>query len=372
MWRLPTPEFKVLVYGPDLPASGLPARAHFEPGVLVIQGHGRWFTVQVGQISLKTGGFNGCQWLIAWDAPHGPMTALLQGDDTVDVFIRVAPPEIARSLARVRRAQACRAWKFKLAVTVLGLVFLLPVVALVLFWTFSGSFSQWAAEQVSPEQEVRLGQLAFEQLRPSLKLIEDGPAHDAVERVGVRLTAGSSPFRYQFHLARDVQINAFALPGGQVVVNSGLIQATADAQELAGVLAHEISHVERRHTLRNLIHDLGWRAVLGVAMGDFSGGIWGDMAEELIQLEYNRDLELEADRAAVALMRGTGLPPDGLVRFFERIQGEGQALPALFSTHPTSQERLAAQRELIGGLGAYPHLALDIDWARVKRDLARN
>jgi Zn-dependent protease with chaperone function len=369
MWRLPTPEFKVLVYGPDLPASGLHARAHFEPGVLVIQGQSRWFTVQVSQIGLKTGGYDGCQWLIAWESPHGPMTALLQGDDTVDAFIRVVPPEIAQSLARVRKAHARRKWKFKLAAALLGLVFLLPVVALALFWIFADSFSQWAAEHVTAEQEVRLGELAFEQLRPRLKLIEDGTAHDMVERVGVRLTAGGSQFRYQFHLARDAQVNAFALPGGQVVVNSGLLMATADAQELAGVLAHEISHVEQRHTLRNLIHGLGWRALLGVALGDFTGGVWGDMAEELVRLDYSRDLELEADRGGVELLRDTGLPADGLARFLARTQASSP--PALFSTHPSSAERLAALKAFVEEMGAYPNQTLDIDWGRVKRDLAR-
>lgn len=371
MWRLPTPEFKVLVFGPGLPASGLPARTHFEPGVLVVQGPGHWFTVRLGQISLKTGGFDGCQWLIAWESPHGAMTALLQGDDTVDIFIRVAPPEIAQSLARVRQARARRAWKFKLAAALLGLVFLLPVVALLLLWIFADAFSQWAAEQVSPEQEIRLGELAFRQMQPGLRLIETGPAQDAVERIGVRLTAGGSQFRYQFHLARDAQVNAFALPGGQVVVNSGLIQATADAEELAGVLAHEISHVEQRHTLRGLIHGLGWRALLGVALGDFSGGLWGGMAEQLVRLNYSRDMELEADRSGVELLRDTGLPADGLARFLSRAQDQGEAARAWLSTHPTSQERLAALRKSTGGLGLYPNQALSIDWARVKRDLAR-
>lgn len=372
MHRLPVPEFKVLVYGPDLPASGLSARAHFEPGVLVVQGHGRWYTVRVGQLGLRTGGYNGCQWLIAWTSPHGPMTALLQGDDTVDVFIRVAPPEVAESLSRVRKAHACSRRRFRLAVTLLGLVCLLPLAALILFWIFADGFSRWAAGQIGPEQAVRLGDMAFEQLRPGLKLIEDGPAHDAVERVGVRLTAGGSQYRYRFHVARDPEVNAYALPGGQVVVNTGLIQATADAQELAGVLAHEISHVERRHTLRNLIHGLGWRAVLGVALGDFSGGVWGGMAEELVRLGYSRDLELEADRAGVELLRDTGLPADGLGRFLARTQEKAGAPPALLSTHPAGQERLAALKETVGGLGAYPNQALDIDWAGVKRDLARN
>lgn len=371
MWRLPTPEFKVLLYGADMPAAGLRARAHFEPGVLVFQGKGHWFTVQASSISLKTGGYDGQQWLIAWISPSGPMTAMLQGDNTVDIFIKVAPPEVSQQLRRVRKAHAHRERKFKLGVALLGLVLLLPLLMLGVFWIYAAEFSEWATDQISIRQEVRLGEQAFAQLRPSLKLTEEGAAHDTLELIGVRLTGGGNAYRYRFHLAEDSQVNALALPGGHIVVFTGLIRAVASADELAGVLAHEISHVERRHALRNMIHGLGWRAVLGVALWDFSGGVWGNMARELGALSYSRDLEFEADREGVKLLRRAGLPAEGMARLLERLDRKGQSKPTLLSSHPGGPERQAALDDLVGGLGYYPSQPLDIDWNWVKRDLAR-
>lgn len=371
MWRLPIPEFKVLVYGAGLPSAGLRARAHFEPGVLVIEGKGHWYTVPADGIALKTGGYDGRQWMIGWNGPSGPMTALLQGDDTVDIFIRVAPPEVSAGLRSVRQESSLRERRFRVAMAVLAFLALSPLFALGLYWMFADGLSRWAADQIGVQQEVRLGEMAFGQVRRSLKLVEEGEAHDAVELIGVRLTAGTGRYRYAFHVARDPQVNAFALPGGHIVVFTGLIQATESAEELAGVLAHEISHVERRHALRSLIHGLGWRAVLGVALWDFTGAIWGDMAGELARLSYSRELELEADREGVNLLRRTGLPAGGMARFFGRLEARGEAPPALLSTHPTDLERQSALTELVGGLGDYPSQPIAIDWDRVKRDIAR-
>lgn len=371
MWRLPTPEFKVLLYGPGLPPAGIKARAHFEPGILVVQGKGHWFTVQSQSIALKTGGYDGRQWLISWHSPSGPMTAMLQGEDTVDIFIKHAPAEISPELKRVRKAHARHGWLFRLGMSMLAFFLLAPLIALGVFWIYADNLSQWAAEKISIEQEIRMGDLAFAQMKPSLKLVDDGAALEAVELIGVRLTAGGQNYRYRFHTALDPQMNAFALPGGHVVVFTGLLGNAESAEELAGVLAHEISHVELRHTLRNMIHGLGWRAVLGIVLGDFSGGIWGGMARELGGLSYSRDLEREADFEGAQLLRRTGVPAGDMVHLYERMAKMNGSPPAMLSTHPTGLERMTVLRETIASLGDYPSQPLGIDWNRVKRDLAR-
>jgi Zn-dependent protease with chaperone function len=371
MWRLPTPEFKVLLYGPDLPPAGLRARAHFEPGVLVIQGKGHWYTIQSDRISLKTGGYDGRQWLISWNSPDGPATAMLQGDDAVDAFIKLVPPGIAGELHRVRKAHLRRGWGFRLAMVMIGLTVLLPALAMGLFWINGDRFSQWAVRHVSLEQEKRLGELAFDQVRSEMTLIEEGPAKVAVELIGVRLTAGGRRFDYRFHVAKDPRINAFALPGGHVVVFSGLLKSAENADEVAGVLAHEASHVEKRHALRSIIHALGWRAVLGVALGDYSVGIWGDMSRKLGNLKYSRDMEREADREALSLLRRAGLPAAGMFRFYERAAYREKAQAPLLSSHPAGMERLADLGEAIENRGQYTSRSMQLDWVKVRQDLAQ-
>jgi hypothetical protein len=130
MHRIPTPEFKVLMYGPGLPPAGVKARAHFEPGVLVVQGKGHWYTVHADRISLKTGGYDGRQWLISWYSPSGPMTAMLQGEEAVDAFIRLAPDEVSGELHRVRRTHSRREWVFRSGMALLGLLLLVPLLLL--------------------------------------------------------------------------------------------------------------------------------------------------------------------------------------------------------------------------------------------------
>ncbi len=132
MWRLPKPKFKVLMYGPELPSGGVPGLAHFEPGILVLEGRRYWFTVQFLQLSLDTGGYDGRQWMIAWRSHAGPMKALLQGGDAIDLFIKYAPPELAERLhlaRRARRPDALRKW-LGAAIPLTQLAFL----AASLFW----------------------------------------------------------------------------------------------------------------------------------------------------------------------------------------------------------------------------------------------
>lgn len=378
--RLPIPEFKVLLYGPGLPPAGIKARAHFEESVLVIQGKGHWFTIQGNRLSLKTGGFDGRQWLLSWYTPSGPATAMLQGDAAVRAFIKLAPPAISVELRQVLRAHGDRGRRFRFGMTLLGLLVFVPVMALGLFWIFSDAVSHWAANQVTQTQEDRLGALVFEQMRPSLKLVERGDLRETVEFIGVRVTTGSR-HRYVFHVAESPQVNALALPGGHVIVYTGLLREMQSANELAAVLAHAASHAEQRHVMRNMIQALGWRATLAAARGDFSNSIWREMATQLRSLRYNRDMEREADSETLLMLRRAGVSADGVLTFFERMAKHNKAdkeaaedemaAAAIWSTHPASQERIATLREQIATQSDYQGQLLSVDWPQFQRALSR-
>jgi hypothetical protein len=128
--RLPIPKFKVLLYGPGLPQVGIKAWAHFEDTVLVVQGKGHWFTIQGDRLFLKIGGYDGRQWLICWETPSGQISMILKGSDAVEVFIKLAPTEIAQKLKQVYRAHV---GKFRLGrlgwILLIALVVVLIVVA---------------------------------------------------------------------------------------------------------------------------------------------------------------------------------------------------------------------------------------------------
>jgi len=370
---LPIPEFKLLLYGPGLPAGGIRARAHFEESVLVVQGKGHWFAIQGDKLSLKAGGFDGRQWLLSWDTPSGPATAMLQGEDAAEAFIKLAPAAVSDELSRMHRAHGDRGGRFRLGRALLGVLLLAPVLALGLFWIYADNVSHWAADRVTQEQANRLGERAFEQMRPALKLVERGDVRGMVEFIGVRLTTGSRN-RYVFHVVDAPQVDAIALPGGHVVVYTGLLRETQSANELAAILAHTASHVEKRHTLRNIIHALGWRAALAAAVGDFSGGVWGNMAAQLGHMRYSQDMEREADREALVMLRRAGVTSDGMIPFFERM-AKYETAPAtadagIWATHPSSPERFAALREQIAAQPLYQSRPLPVDWRQFKRALS--
>jgi predicted Zn-dependent protease len=178
----------------------------------------------------------------------------------------------------------------------------------------------------------------------------------------MRLTQGSR-YRYQWFVAENPEVNAFDLPGGVIVVHTGLLKAADSVGEVAGVLAHEIQHVEQRHALRAMIHELGWRAVLALALGDLSGGVWGDLAGRLGGLSYGRDLERAADLGGLDALRRAGIAPDGMLDFFGKLaRREGPGV-ALLASHPATDERIEALRRAIATRGAYPVHAPAYDWA---------
>jgi len=367
--RLPTPEFKVLLYAPDVPASGIKARVHFEDAVLVVQGKGHWFTIQAENLSLETGGFDGRQWLLAWETPSGPARVILQNENAVIALIKLAPTVVADRFKQVHLAHENKGLLLRLLAPVLALLLLAPALFFGLFWIFSDEVSHWAAARVSLQQKVRLGEDAFEKIRPTLDLVEQAEVRELVEFIGVRVTTGSRN-RYIFHVVVAPEINAFAMPGGHIFVNTGLLRELQNSGELAAVLAHLASHVEAGHILSKLIRSLGWRAVLAAAGGDFSSNIWAEMSMHLSKIDFSPEMELEADTEALNILRRAGVSADGMLPFFKRMMEHDISTPGFWVSHPSSQTRLDALSELIAAKPVYQSHPLSVDWDEFQRSLA--
>lgn len=142
-----------------------------------------------------------------------------------------------------------------------------------------------------------------------------------------------SQFEYQFMVVSDPAVNAFALPGGFVVVNLGLLQAAESGEEVAGVLAHELAHVELRHGSRRLVRMLGSSVVLSWLLGTADPGVLVSVLRELENKRHDRGEEADADTEGVALLARAGISPRGMASFFERM-AQQPSLPELLSTHP--------------------------------------
>jgi predicted Zn-dependent protease len=147
----------------------------------------------------------------------------------------------------------------------------------------------------------------------------------------------------------DPSVNAFALPGGEVFVLTGLLEKAGSVEQLAGVLAHELGHVAHRHGMRVLAHRLGLGAALGLVFGGFDQIVdaLAVAATDLERLAFSREQERDADAFGIELLLRAGIDPRGLPEFFGQL--EGYRLPDWLATHPAPSDRRQRILDLVAG-----------------------
>jgi predicted Zn-dependent protease len=235
-------------------------------------------------------------------------------------------------------------------------LFLLPLLAHADGLPDLGDVSQ---EIVSPQMERQIGEQSMFQIRADNSYLDDPEVYDYLNHLGGRLVANSSepgqPF--EFFAIQDNAINAFAIPGGFVGVNTGLIQLTQSESELASVLSHEISHVTQHHYARMIsgqrYDSLGALAAVAVAILAARSnpqaattaivGAQGGVMQR--QLNFTREHEKEADRIGIGILDKSGFDTRAMPSFFERLQKATQLMegntPSYLRTHPVTTERIA-------------------------------
>jgi Zn-dependent protease with chaperone function len=144
-------------------------------------------------------------------------------------------------------------------------------------------------------------------------------------------------------IVRDPAVNAFALPGGLIILNSGFIEQSESGEEIAGVLAHEVEHLQQRHIAGKLMRSIMLTAAWQIAVGDYSGLLAVDPATlmDVAALKFDRQAETEADAGAIRRLTHARYSPAGLADFFRRNSENESGLLSFLSTHPASEERMA-------------------------------
>jgi predicted Zn-dependent protease len=221
----------------------------------------------------------------------------------------------------------------------------------------------------TPLQERRLGESIMREIRADRDFYDDAEATDYVNTLGNRLASRSSESRqdFDFFLIRDSQINAFALPGGFIGVNTGLILAAQAESEVAGVLAHEIAHVTQRHIARMLMQQKQGNiaSIAALAAALLLSRVNTQAAEAAVafgtagaiqnQLNFTRENEREADRVGLQILDQAGFDPRGMAGFFERLQRATRVYesgaPSYLRTHPLTFERIADMQNRTEGMG---------------------
>ena len=237
-----------------------------------------------------------------------------------------------------------------LVLTITAAIVIMPIA------TFAQTPIKLHGNKFQPADDVKLGQQAAAQAEQQMQLVRDPELVAYLERVGHGLAAAipqefqHPEFQYSFKVVNAKEINAFALPGGPMYVNSGMITAAKTEDEMAGVMAHELSHVALRHGTAQVTKAQKFNIlseVMGVG-GQVLGGPLGSIAQMGAQgvgvylLKFSREYETEADLLGARIMSQAGYDPHALANMFKTIESQGGGGgPSFLSDHPSPKDRYA-------------------------------
>jgi len=364
-----------LCFGQEFPATGAPCQVEVLTGGLKVRvedvsGHVQEDEIPFAAVRISAGGVNHDHLVVKWEFGSGARTLYLKDSTLISAFRHAAPYEILRELeetaAKVRRVRSRRRAVWLVVATVLCSV-------AYFFWFASDLLVDFAVSRIPLEWEQKLGESAYRDFLAQQTVITEGPAIAAVKEITHRLTDSvpDNPYTFEVSLVKSDVVNAFALPGGYVVVFTGLMLKAESGEEVAGVLSHELNHVLRRHGLERIVKQIGLVAVLTILLGDPQGlaGLMKQLGVELLTLKFGRAQETEADLLGVQLLHRAKIDPSGMIRFFERLAQQDKDRVEILSTHPMSDDRAERLKAEVATLSKNQPEPFKFDWTAVRRSL---
>src|SRR5262245_13099210 len=219
----------------------------------------------------------------------------------------------------------------------------------------------------SPQADISEGKKFASQVTQQAQMCNAPKVDDYLTQLGKRLVSHLDThgvdYPWEFHCVNDKSINAFALPGGYVFINRGAIEAADNESQLAGVMAHELSHVALRHGTAQASKASFAQGLTGIVGSIFGGSTGGALAAQglslgaaSVLLKYSRSAETQADVMGTQALYDSGYDPRGMSQFFEKLQQEskGKNPPEFFSDHPNPDRRLERVDTEIEKLGGSP------------------
>ncbi len=366
-----------LCFGDGFPASGVPCVVHVDGHGLTVtflhNVHGaenRSDSVPFSDMSVSAGGLDHDQLVVKWNSPTEQRTMYLKNPDLIRAFRQAAPAHLNSPLERAAEQVRQVRKRQRLVWGVVGGSLLALVLGL---WFGSDVLVELAVDRIPIEWEQKLGQSAYRDFLGGQEVIQEGPAVAAVEEMTRRLASQiqDNSYRFDVTVVKNDVVNAFALPGGYVVVFTGLLKKAERPEEVAGVLAHELNHVLQRHGLERIVKQLGFIAVASIILGNQQGlgQMMKQLGVELMTLKFGRAQETEADLTGLHLLYRAKIDPSGMITFFERLAEKDEGRVELLSTHPMSGSR--AER-LKAELAAMPKVIPEpfaFEWEKIRTSL---
>ena len=364
-----------LCFGRDYPASGAPCFVQVDEAGLTIAfestgGDGDREAVPFVALSVSAGGLDHDHLVVKWTGAQGERTLYLKDPDAIRAFRQAAPDHLSLPFAQaaelVRQVRQRRRFVWSLA---LGML-LSMVLGL---WFGSDLLVEIAVSRIPVEWEQKLGESAYRDFLAQQEVIKEGPAVAALGEMTQRLTEQiqNNPYKFEVTVVKSDVINAFALPGGHVVVFTGLMKKADSGEEVAGVMSHELNHVLRRHGLERIVKSLGVLTVVTIVLGDQQGlvGMMKQLSVELLTLKFGREQETEADVTGLQLLQRAKIDPSGMIKFFERLSEKDEGRMEWLSTHPMSTARAERLKAALAALPKKSPESFTFDWKQVQASL---
>ena len=307
--------------------------------------NGDVLTLPLATLVVTPGGFDG-DFIFLRDA-EGHITLSTTDLSLLERMVEVGGEAMATRLQHVRKHRASASFWRNVSMGVAGFIAL----ALLMLMFAAPALLSASIDMLPVSIDRSVGDASSESFGPAITDARVVALADAIV-ARLRETNPNSPHTYRVRVVQNEDVNALAMPGGSIVIFSGLILHAENAEQIAGVLAHEMAHVERRHGLRNVAHSAGLMIAMRLLIAAFIGDVDGftslatDVSALALVNQYNQDQESEADSDAVQHMHQAGLDPSALASFFRMMarEGIGEAPLALawLSTHPDHEARVSA------------------------------
>jgi beta-barrel assembly-enhancing protease len=364
-----------LCFGDTFPATGQPCYVEISTSGLTVRfdesaSEAGELTVPFSTLSVSAGGLNHDQLVVKWRAGVQAYTLYLKDPDLIRSFRASTPPELTRDLEKTAtKVRQVRSRQRTVWSIVLG-----AVVGLALFlWLGSDLLVEFAIDRIPVEWEQKLGESAYRDFLMQQTVLKESPAVAAVNEITQRLTEQipHNPYKFEISVVKSEIVNAFALPGGYIVVFTGLMQKAESGEEVAGVLSHELNHVLRRHGLNRIVKQIGLMAIVTIILGDQQGliGLMKQVGVELLTLKFGRAQETEADVTGLRLLHRAKIDPSGMITFFQRLSEKEDGRVEWLSSHPMSAGRAALLKIEMAALPKNTLEPFSFQWKTVQESL---
>ena len=333
------------------------------------QAEGNTYAIPYAECQVERGGANGQMWFCRNAARD---LTLMCGEPGFASALRArAPSELAAAIDAIQQRSHARQRSTTLVLALIGALSLLALTGIYFGVRAAGRASVRA---LPPSLDVQLGEQAMASMPLEGPVLSGTPLPAAVVSIVERLTPHAEPgFQFKVRVVDAPVVNAYALPGGPIVVYTGLIATAETPEQVAGVIAHEMAHVTRRHGIARIGQSLGVLAAFQLVLGDVSGlaGMAVHLLRESAVNSYSREQEHEADLVGVRTMARAKLDPRALAEFLQRLEKQQRSLPQVLtwlSTHPDTSQRVAQIDAEARLQPRRPPEPFDMNWSELKRE----